>query len=68
MKVREAAKMLRGVGFVETYHPRHVRFKHSDGRVVTLPKSKKRDIYGFMEQKILKYRDGQVTVHDRKDA
>ena len=68
MKVREAAKMLRGVGFEMTDHPRHWRFKHPDGRVVTLPKSKKKDIHGFMQQKILKYRDGQGTVYDRQEG
>ncbi len=68
MKVREAAKLLRKVGFEVTDHPRHWRFKHPDGRVVTLPKSKKRDIYGYMEQKIRAYGDGRMTVHDRQEA
>jgi predicted RNA binding protein YcfA (HicA-like mRNA interferase family) len=66
VKVREAAIILRSAGFVDTDHPRHWRFKHPDGRVVTLPKSKKRDIYGFMEQKILKIQRGEPNSYDKE--
>ncbi len=68
MQVREAAKLLRKVGFVKTDHHRHWRFKHADGRVVTLPKSKRHDIYGYMEQKVKAYGDGRGTVYDRQEA
>lgn len=66
LKLKEARKLLVQAGFTPAGVGSHERWRHYDGRMVTLPRTPKGDgLYGFMEKKIRAYAKGNKTYFER---
>ena len=66
MKLTDAGKMLTKAGFTMTRNRKHQVWRHDDGRVVTLPLSSHRDLYGNMAHKVKRYAAGRDTSYQRQ--
>ena len=63
LKPREVAALLERLGFIYVrQHGSHKRFRHTDGRVTTVPFHKGRDIAPSLLRKIA--RDVQLSVDE----
>lgn len=65
LEVRKARKLLRKAGFKESGRSSHEVWRHPDGRMIALPRSKG-DLFGELAHRILAAANGKITTRDRR--
>lgn len=64
LPIREAHRLLARAGFIEVPSKRHPKWRHPDGRVLTLP-GRCKELYGELASKVLLYGHGKLTRYER---